>query len=204
VVNASGSVLADAFSASIKFVLAAYSGVVFRACAVQAGTEVLTLRPVHARVANASFWTYLAHFTVSSRWADAEEVFEQINTLSIVQARILVTTSNVLLAALSGPSSLAIASVICNSVDADSTIQAWIMLAFVNISFTEFTSKSNMTLAFKHVVKVNAFFSSYSITRATYALIGGSFALQADKPRTALANKTIEGIRTGGCILTGI
>lgn len=76
IVNASCAVLANANSASIKFVLAADADVIGAAGAIETRSKVTALAVIHTRIADAAVGCSFAAFSVSARWTGTEEVAE--------------------------------------------------------------------------------------------------------------------------------
>ena len=200
-VNTGGSILAGSGSTGVILILATYAGVVLAARAVEAVTQVSAGSSVHAWVTNASLGRRLASFAISTRWAGAEEVLEEVDTECIVLTSGWVTLLVVLLTSLAHPSDGTGALEIAYEILALSSVAAGICRAVVDIGLATLTLVTLSAFALKSVVQIEALKSSRWIAGSGAALVLLHLASgRANKSWPAGAHKAVNGGLTGAAI----
>jgi len=156
-----GPVFTNAFSASVKFILASNPGVVDWACAVEPRAKVLTGPGMHAGVTNTSVRRRLALLPIRSRRTDAKVILEEVDAFGTILTRCGVTESNVRFARLAGPAREAATVEPVHAIHAAPTIETFHALAFVDVHVAGKAGVAGTTLTFKFIVQIQTGFRSF-------------------------------------------
>lgn len=200
VVDASGSVLADAGGASVEFVLTAHTDVIVIAAAVQPRTEVTALAVVHARVADAAVGCRFAAFAIRTGRTGTEEVSEQVDAVGVVQARLIVAEAHVDLATLTRPSSRTRAFEVVDEFGADASVKTRRRLALVDVRLAQIARETWTALAPVFINLVEAAVGAHRVAGVVQALVDVNFALDAEETRAALAHEAFEAVGAAAAV----
>jgi hypothetical protein len=160
---------------------------------------------VHARVADTSFRSSLALFSIGSAWAHAEEVLEEIDTGGVVLARLLDRAhGHLLLTTFASPSVGARALVGSDAISAHASVETGRSLAVIDVIVAGFAVVSVAADARELVVQVQAAFCSSWVAWVVQTLVNLGFALQTNESRSALACESIKLIDARGSILARV
>lgn len=204
-VNARGTILANASFARVKLILASNAGVIISTRAIEAGAKVSAFTAMHARIANAAFRRCFALFAVGAARANAEVVLEQVNASSIIAAWFLNSARfHLFLATQTSPALFANTFEGADTIFAHATIQAWRKFTIVNICFTFSASISLTAHARIFIVQVNATLGANRIAWIAQAFVNFSLALQSNIARTTFAHESIQLIDARGAILAWV